>query len=164
MPPLLGIERGIDGDMLKALEEIGHGAQIAVVDASYDIPEGAHVVKYCGDSSPRALAGIIALVPVDEDMPRLGGERSRSIVCMEPDDAGESGTVLEEFANTIPSDMILVAAKRNGDAAYREDSRTAQGFYAVANSPEAHTLFVRTRDPRKYGCAVFTVGHNQPAD
>lgn len=162
MPPLIGIDRGIDGEMLKALEEIGHGAQIVVVDASYDIPEGAQTVSYHGDSSARALTGILKLVPVDEnDVWTLTGKKVGKVVAMLPDPPETECAALAELREAFPlgNGPVLVGATRFGQE--HEKGVTKRGFYAAANDPEKHTLFVRTRDEKAYACAMFAVGHSQ---
>jgi len=165
MPPLKGIDRGINGDMLKALEETGHGDRIVVVDASYSIPYGAHKVDYQGDSSVRALLGILDLVPVDET--KDGGigvpNPALAITTMMPDLPSRTSPALKEFQEAFPlgdQGRVLVGITRFGD----EDSKGEQGrrgFYDLANDPEKRTLFVRTRDQKAYACALFVVGHSQ---
>lgn len=154
MPPLKGIDRGINGEMLKALEEIGHGAQIAVVDASYDIPVGSQVVNYQGDSTAQALEGILKLVPIDED--------KNVISLMGPDDHGaECPALRDELAVTQRLGLQAGVIKRLGEPSAAEWSGGYLGFYRIANNPEVHTLFVRTRDEKAYACAQFIVGHSQ---
>ncbi|HTE58324.1 MAG TPA: RbsD/FucU domain-containing protein [Verrucomicrobiae bacterium] len=140
MPPLNGIDRGINGNLLKALEEIGHGAQIAVVDASYDIPPAAEVADYQGDSSARALKGILDLVPLDD----ANGYPNVSV--MVPHFPQEPGTALEAFEEALTVEPGLTGQR---------------DFYTLANNPEKHTLFVRTRDEKAFACALFVVGHSQ---
>lgn len=162
MPPLKGIDRGINGDMLKALEEIGHGAQIAIVDASYDIPIGAQVVNYQGDSSATALRGILDLVPVDEPANDIGKVKSK-VVAMLPDPPNKEidSEAFMAFAEVLPTGTmpILAGTTRFGGEESAGDAN--KGFYAAANDPEKHTLFVRTRDEKAYACAMFVVGHSQ---
>ena len=165
MPPLKGIDRGINGDMLKALEETGHGDQIVVVDASYSIPNSAHKVDYQGDSSVRALLGILDLVPVDETTEGGFGVPTPAlmIAAMMPDLPTKTSPALEEFQEAFPlgdQGRVLVGITRLGDEASKGELGKA-GFYKVANDPEKRTLFVRTRDQKAYACALFVVGHSQ---
>lgn len=168
MPPLKGIDRGINGDMLKALEETGHGDLIVVVDASYSIPNGAHKVDYQGDSSADALKGILALVPVDEEPggPQFGvPDPSYKITAMMPDPPESTSPALEAFKKEFPlghEGYVLTGITRLGEDNPRfSGENTKAGFYSVANDPEKRTLFVRTRDQKAYACAMFTVGHSQ---
>lgn len=151
MPPLKGIDRGINGDLLKALEETGHGDQIVIVDASYSIPRDAHKVDYQGNSSSQALRGILQLVPIED-----GG----SLTIMRPDSEDKGYKALSEFSEVAVTFGMPVNAIRR----HREDeTETDYGFYDAANNSvlENQTLFVRTRDERSYGCAMFIVGHSQ---
>ncbi len=150
MPPLKGIDRGIDGKMLKALEETGHGDQIAVVDASYSIPKGADIVDYHGDSSARALNGILDLVPVDE---------TEVAVVMSADPGTPGSLAGPELEGAFEDHGVESGFHfRNQD-----NDSLGKAFYDLANaSPdERPTLFVRTRDERAYACALFVVGHSQ---
>ena len=165
MPPLKGIDRGINGDMLKALEETGHGDQIVVVDASYSIPDGAHKVDYQGDSSVRALLGILSLVPVDEVTEGGFGvpNPARMIAVMMPDLPVKTSPALKEFQEAFPlgdQGRVLVGITRFGDESSKGPLGKA-GFYKTANDSERRTLFVRTRDEKACACALFVVGHSQ---
>ncbi len=153
MPPLRGIGRGINGELLKALEETGHGDRIVVVDPSYSIPEEAQSVDYQGESSTLALAGILKLVP----------QEFGSYVIMDVDDPTEEETALEQ-------EFVAAFKMNNSNEMYvRPDviSRLTEGdvngfgFYELVNNAAEATLFVRTRDRRPYACASFIVGHSQ---
>lgn len=154
MPPLKGIDRGIDGKMLWALEELGHGNQVVVVDPSYPIPRGSKVVDYHGHSSAMALKGILDLVP-HESMD--GDEGSTDVVAMDTDD-GAPTAVSDEFDD--------IAEQLGIDLTYEprnpvDDLGGSKGFYVEASDPSKDTLFVRTRDDLAYACARFIVGHSQ---
>src|SRR3990167_9280168 len=127
--------------MLKALEEIGHGAQIAVVDASYDIPKESQTVDYQGDSSASALKGILNLVPTDNDI----------VIAMGSDEHDKPCPALKETYDALGSAPIthIYVVQRLGEE-NGEDVLSRQGFYAIANNPEKNTLFVRTRDEKAY--------------
>lgn len=171
MPPLRGIDRGLDGNALKALEESGHGRRLAIVDASYDIPRWAQVVNYLGQTSAEALHGIASLVPIEED----------SLTLMYPDiddhskladDAYEAfltvhGQLLKELGSKITIGSLyrkdaadLSELLQDADDAEEEE----EGFYSVANNEAQDTLFVRTRDTLPYACATFIVGHSQQTE
>src|SRR5579872_5506316 len=96
MPPLKGIDRLIDGDLLKALEETGHGQQIVIVDPSYAIPHNSQRANYHGDSSARALRSILDLVPVDQD--ETG---DYLITLMAPDPPAKNSKALRSFRTAI---------------------------------------------------------------
>lgn len=152
MPPFKDHDRGFNGDMYKALEEIGHGAQIAVVDPSYDIPPEAQIVNYQGDSSAGALSGILNLVPTETD----------KVIIMAPDAPQTTCDAFEESSRVVDElGMSWVGLRRLSDFTPGGTELDRKGFYQVANDPEVHTLFVRTRDEKAYACAMFTVGHSQ---
>ena len=151
MPPLKGIDRGLNGTILKALEESGHGRRIAVVDASYNIPRWAQVVDYAGATSVDALIGILRLVPYEGTISLMRPDETTN-----PNDwvFGDLATIALEQEFDEP-DVV-----RRLDTIY-EGSETAPGFYTIANNPDEDTLFVRTRDTLAYACATFIVGHSQ---
>lgn len=158
MPPLKGIDRGLDGKVLKILEESGHGEQVVIVDPSYAIPEGARVVDYHGDSSAQALRGILALVPSEAT------KQGFDVVSMDadPDDSSLSPNALNAFKEVVASLGLRLGYEPRLPSWPVETStdETEAGFYANANDPEK-SIFVRTRDPRAYACARFIVGHSQ---
>jgi L-fucose mutarotase/ribose pyranase (RbsD/FucU family) len=150
MPPLKGIDPGLNGEALKALEESGHGDQIVIVDPSYSIPEGATVIDYQGKSSASALRGILALVPHENN-------GAFDIVCMRADEG--TAEAERDFGEVARSMGLLLGHQRR--MADPLDPVVDPGFYANANSPEKRTIFFRTRDTKAYACARFTVGHSQ---
>ncbi|HUD06827.1 MAG TPA: RbsD/FucU domain-containing protein [Candidatus Saccharimonadales bacterium] len=150
MPPLKGIDRGINGSLLKALEETGHGDHIAIVDPSYSIPEGSRVIDYQGNSSARALKGILALVPIEEES---------HVLLMMPDTEQHSHEAVTEFEEAL-------GGVRETDwlTRYGKDNPSGIGFYDLVNNPSnetQNTLFVRTRDEKAFACAMLVVGHSQ---
>src|SRR3990167_10107099 len=151
MPPMKGIDRGLNGDALKALEEAGHGQRIAVVDPSYAIPEGARVVPYQGESSATALRGILSLIPLEKD------RRSYDVVAMAADENVDDCAASDEFERVAEELGLEIGFNPRHDT-----SQTMPGFYAEVNHPE--TLFFRTRDEKAYACATFIVGHSQDLD
>ncbi len=160
MPPLKGIDRGLNGEALKALEELGHGNQIAVVDPSYPIPRDAEVVDYNGsergNTTDQAVNAILRLVPIEAD------ESGTYVNIMRPDE-GEVKEKREWLAAEAIAKVALdqglshTFQLRYGD----KDSHQYNGFYADANDPKVRTLFVRTRDQRAFACARVIVGHSQ---
>ena len=149
MPPLNGIERGINGSLLKALEELGHGDRIVVVDPSYSIPENANRLDFQGDSSARALRGILELVPIDSTI---------TIMAPDPPAKGCEATIrFREATKTLSPEPPFYEIPRLSESA--EDGTA--GFYELVNELEYPTLFVRTRDKLAYACATFIVGHSQ---
>lgn len=161
MPPLKGIDRGLTGEALKALEESGHGRRIAIVDPSYNIPKWAQVIDYRGPNSAQALLGIVKLVPVETEEP---------IVFMRFDPSEEDKPVAAQayrnFTETEYSEEIspfrvnkAVLPRLDQDAI--EQGKGDIGFYSIANNEAENTLFIRTPDTLPYACVTFVIGHSQ---
>jgi len=153
MPPLKGIDRGLNGEALKALEESGHGRRIAVVDASYNIPRWSQAIDYNGKTSVEALVGILKLVP-----------HEGNILLMKPDsDVTEygDGPFCDIAATEV--DEALGYPKQFGILRLDtiENDEEVPGFYSTANDESVDTLFIRTRDTMAFACATFVVGHSQ---
>lgn len=174
MPPLKGIDRGLTGEVLKALEESGHGRRLAVVDASYNIPRWAQTVDYRGQTSAEALAGVLALVPVDEE--------SITIMVCDPSDENKNSTEAEGiFKDVVVKagynknyslaergyDQLAEEAamiESEGGATIEEFTASIKPFYDLANNPDEDTLFIRTPDTLPYACATFVIGHSQTGE
>ena len=154
MPPLKGIDRGLTGRALKALEESGHGRRLAIVDASYNIPRWAQVIDYRGETSTEALKGILRLIPVEGN---LG--------IMVPDTTDSSGGIQGErgpFVDEAVEEAAKVLEGRTVDFLDRFDRDSGKlGFYSVANNPAEDTLYIRTPDRLPYACATMLIGHMQ---
>lgn len=163
MPPLRGIDRGIDGKMLCELEQIGHGGQIVIVDASYHIPFTARSVNYLGLTSAQALNGILGLVPVDAIRQADGSEGTPYVLCMNPDLPTKTCEALQSFEKVIANQTSILELKGVPRLANSEskDEIEKAGFYTLANNSDMPTLFVRTRDVLAYSCVLFAVGHSQ---
>ena len=63
---LLGIHPLLTADLLRALRAMGHGDEIAVVDANFPAAGlGPPAIELPGVSSPEVLAAILTVFPVD---------------------------------------------------------------------------------------------------
>jgi L-fucose mutarotase len=63
---LKGIHPLLIAELLRALRAMGHGDEIAVVDANFPAASlGPQVIELSGASSPEALAAILTVFPVD---------------------------------------------------------------------------------------------------
>lgn len=163
MPPLKGIDRGLDGEALRILEQTGHGRQIAIVDPSYEIPADAwkesRVYDYHGSTSADALLGILKLVPVDEPL-----HEHPEVVVMHPDEGDErkeATTAFEHAVDELGELRIAYVPRLDSDVSSFDEPDLGKGFYSLANDPEKKTVFFRTRDTKAYACAMFVVGHSQ---
>ncbi len=63
---LKGIDNAISPELLKAIDEMGHGEEILLADANYPV-NSMHVtvVRADGIGIPRLLKGILKLIPLD---------------------------------------------------------------------------------------------------
>lgn len=141
------IPRTITPELLSTLDSLGHNHRIAVVDHSYDIPVGFHrrdVVQLANESSPQVAADILSVMPADTQ---------DSIIPMLPNenDSLDSFRAIEEFNELIPD---------HGEA-LRCTYKGAVGFYAMVNSLQLPTTFIKTMDARKYACVTWLNGHVQ---
>lgn len=63
---LKGIDPLLTGDLLRALRAMGHGDEIAIVDANFPAASlGPPVIELAGAGGPAALAAILTLLPID---------------------------------------------------------------------------------------------------
>ena len=159
MPPLRGIDRGLNGEALKALEESGHGQMIAVVDSSYPIPREAQVIDYRGPSSAAALEGVLRLVPVEPGplyMMMPDSDDSRAIA---KEAQGHTGAAIGRVARELDERELWMLQLT---AVARLDTDSQPGFYSIVD--KADTLFIRTIDDLPYACAAFVIGHSQRSE
>ena len=63
---LKGIHPLLNADLLHALASMGHGVEIAIVDANFPaVSMGQRVIALTGASAPEALAAILTVLPLD---------------------------------------------------------------------------------------------------
>lgn len=133
---LLGIDPVLTGDLLAALDRLGHGESMLIADANYPAHRGAGtVIELPGLSSPRVLRAVVSVLPIDTyEGPAVG------LMAPEPG-AGE------------PVQSELRAA--SGVSEERINSLERFAFYdAAAGLP----LVVRTGEGRSYGNVLLRVG------
>jgi L-fucose mutarotase len=135
LPPVL------TPDLLWTLAAMGHGDQLALVNANYPAwSRHGRVIALPGVSLVDAAAAILQLMPVDD----LGGTPA---ACMVPD--GEPG-----YAGDVHRDMQRVLdAAENRAVTMQAVERTP--FFALAGTAFAVVL---TTDNRPFGCFLITKG------
>lgn len=142
---LKGIDPLLHADLLHILAAMGHGDEIAVVDANFPaVSVGQRVVRLDGVDLPRAAKAILSVMPLDRaidwatDSPLL-----RMEVAGEPDTVTD---VQREFHATAESaegtPVPLGSIER---FAFYERAKRA---YAV----------VATSESRLYGCFILSKG------
>jgi L-fucose mutarotase len=132
-------------DLLFVLRQMGHGDEIAIVDANFPAySQGPRVVRLDGVDATRALDAILSVMPLDDFTPEACW---RMQVVGAPD---EEMPVFAEFRNII--------AKREG-AQFTLASLERYAFYARAAKCFA---VVATSERRLYGNIILKMGVVKP--
>ncbi len=141
LDPLLG------PDLLHALASMGHGDEIAVVDANFPAARCAQrLVRMPGVSAPRALAAVLSVLPLDDF---VATPLATMAVVGRPDEVPEAVREFTELARSGSGDATLAPAALEREA-----------FYARASAAYA---IVQTGETRLYGNALLRKGVVRPA-
>lgn len=133
---LSGINPMLDGELLAALDRLGHGDELVVADANFPAHRlGAVVVERPGLDAPAVTSAIRTVVPLD-------GYEAASVLLM----AAEGGLRLPV------QDELVVAAATTTD---RVEELERFAFYDRAGRAR---LIVRTGELRPYGNIVLRKG------
>jgi L-fucose mutarotase len=62
---LKGIDPTLSPDLLYALRSMGHGHEIAIVDANYPCDEDARIIRLDGVSGTRILDAVLSVMPLE---------------------------------------------------------------------------------------------------
>jgi len=137
---LIGIDPLLNGELLKLLDEMGHGDELLLVDRNYPAAaSGRPVVRLGPASVTEAAAAILSVFPLDRFV-------QRPVERMEVDD--DPAVVGDSQAE------VLAVARRGwpelefGVVPRLDFYRRAQSAYAVV-----HTL-----DNRPFGCFILRKG------
>ena len=138
---LKGLHPLLVPDLLHALASMGHGDEIAVVDANFPAASvGRRVIELPGASAPEALAAILGVLPLDTTI-------APAALTMQV--VGDAGAVPEPVA-----DFAAVFTEQGlGDAEIGNLERYA--FYDRARDAFA---VVRTGEGRPYGNILLVKG------
>ncbi len=126
-------------DLLHALAAMGHGDEVAIVDANFPAAALAQrLVVTLGVDAPAMMAAVLSLLPVDDFIPEPGW--TMEIV----GDANASLPVIDEIRNTLAQHdpRPLAALERH---AFYQRAKTA-------------FLIVQTGETRKYGNVLLKKG------
>ncbi|BCH08453.1 transporter [Mesorhizobium sp. 131-3-5] len=66
---LKGIDPVLSPDLLRALRSMGHGHEIAIVDANYPCDNDAHIIRLDGVLGTRILEAILSVMPLESADP-----------------------------------------------------------------------------------------------
>jgi L-fucose mutarotase len=138
---LIGIDPVLSGELLKILDEMGHGDQLLLVDRNYPAAaSGKPVVRLGEVSITRAATAILSVFPLDSFVDR---PLARMEVDNDPAIVTEAQTALLAIANhalTTPIEFDIVPRL--------DFYERAKDAYAVV-----HTL-----DAKPYGCFILQKG------
>lgn len=143
---LIGIPSLLGPDLLATLRSMGHGDEIAIVDANYPAQEHARrLIRADGHGLVAVLDAILQVTPVDDFVPQA---LFRATVKGDPD-----------LLDPVHADIVAVCARR------------APGFAVVPLSGDAfynrvraaHTI-VATSEPRLYGNVIIRKGVIYPKE
>ena len=138
---LKGIDPLLNAELLHALASMGHGDEIAIVDANFPAASNANrLIRLDGVDSPRALAAVLSVFPLDSFTPT-------PVMVMQV--VGSPETVPPAVREFRP--IIDRAAGRSIEPQALERSR----FYERARACYA---IVATGEQRKYGNIILTKG------
>lgn len=138
---LIGIDPVLSGDLLKILDEMGHGDQLLLVDRNYPAAaSGKPVVRLGEVSITRAATAILSVFPLDSFVER---PLARMEVDSDPAIVTEAQTALLAIANSTVETPIEF------DIVPRLD------FYERAKKAYA---VVHTLDAKPYGCFILQKG------
>ncbi len=134
---LKGVPKEIGPELLRRLAEMGHGDELAIVDANYPAySAGVPVVHAGGVDTPAMLKAILALVPLDTF--------AEANVFLMQGDGGEP----EVWADV-----------RRELASSGEDARvTAIDRFAFYERARKVRVVVATGEGRPYGCLILKKG------
>ncbi|MCU1552053.1 MAG: hypothetical protein JWR36_2613 [Glaciihabitans sp.] len=138
---LKGINPLLSGDLLKILDEMGHGDQLLVVDRNYPAAaSGKPVVRLGPVGVIEAIGAILSVFPldsyVDKPLERMEVENDPSIV-------------------TANQAAVLALARHAHDEALEFGIIPRLAFYERANHVFA---IVHTLEPQPYGCFILQKG------
>ena len=138
---LKNLDPVLNAELLHALRQMGHGDEIAIVDANYPAHSaGPQVIRLDGVDAVRALDAILSVLPLDEFVPEA---------CWRMEVVGapnEEQPIFSEFRQTIARregpQFALAALER-----YAFYARAAKCFAVVATS-----------ERRLYGNVILKMG------
>lgn len=133
---LLNLDPLLTGQLLLALDEMGHGDGVVIADAHFTAAKLAkkHLIDLPGISSPRVMQAV------------------RTVIV--PDTYGPTFDLMESpEEGLLPVQSELIEAARLDGEPYRLIERFA--FYELAAEAE---LIIRTGETRKFGNAIFRKG------
>lgn len=138
---LIGIDPVLSGELLKILDEMGHGDQLLLVDRNYPAAaSGKPVIRLGEVTTTRAVTAILSVFPLDSFV-------ERPLARMEVDNDPAIITDAQTAVLAIANDTMVTPIEF--DIVPRFD------FYERAKSVYA---VVHTLDAKPYGCFILQKG------
>jgi L-fucose mutarotase len=144
---LKGIDPLLGPDLLATLRAMGHGDDIAIVDANFPAAAcGRPVIRLDGADAPRAAAAILSVMPLDDFVPEA---------------AWRMEVVGDPAAEMPIFDLFRDVLKRNAGEGFRLAALQRFAFYERARAAFA---IVVTGEGRLYGNLLLKKGVVRPAE
>ena len=138
---LKGVDPLLSGDLLKILDDMGHGDQLLLVDRNYPAAASGKPVIRLGEASiPRAAQAILSVFPLDSFI-------AHPLERMEVDD--------DPAKTTSTQDALLELARASEGRDLEFGVIPRLSFYDRAKSAYA---VVHTLDAQPYGCFILHKG------
>ena len=138
---LKGVDPLLSGDLLKILDDMGHGDQLLLVDRNYPAAASGKPVVRLGEAGIlRAAQAILSVFPLDSFIPH-------PLERMEVDD--------DPSRTTPTQDALLELARASEDRELEFGVLPRLSFYDRAKAAYA---VVHTLDPQPYGCFILHKG------
>lgn len=138
---LKGVDPLLSGDLLKILDDMGHGDQLLLVDRNYPATASGKPVIRLGEASiPRAAQAILSVFPLDSFI-------AHPLERMEVDDDPAKTTSTQDAL------LELARASEGRDLDFGVIPRLS--FYDRAKAAYA---VVHTLDAQPYGCFILHKG------
>ncbi|MBV6658365.1 MAG: ribose ABC transporter [Devosiaceae bacterium] len=138
---LLNIDPILSPDLLHALRAMGHGDEIALVDANYPgSSAGPLCIRADGSDNSAILRAVLSVMPLDDFVPDPA-------ICMQVvDDAGAVPDVVRDFQAII-----------NATADAPRDIQSMERFAFYERASKAYAV-VQTGERRLYGNIILKKG------
>jgi L-fucose mutarotase len=141
---LKGIPHILSPELLHALQAMGHGNEITIVDGNYPGDSaGPILIRADGHSGTDLLEAILKLMPLDDFVP------DPAVVMQVVGDASQTPPVVAEYGKIVA----------RHEPAVKLTSLERFSFYARANSGYA---IVQTGEQRLYGNIILKKGVIRP--
>ena len=141
---LKGIPHILSPDLLHALQAMGHGDEITIVDGNYPGESaGPRLIRADGHSGTDLLEAILSVMPLDDFVP------DPVVVMQVVGDAGQRPPVVEEYGRIV----------KHFEPKVELTSLERFAFYKRANAGYA---MVQTGEQRLYGNIILKKGVIRP--